>query len=83
MKYQVNVNGKGYHDYVIKEDGTLVTNRGPEEVLITHICVMSKGPVTNNQCFALFALIMQLHKELSTPDVVGGVSWDDIVQGAK
>lgn len=84
MFYEVNVNGHGYHDHLIREDGTLVTNTGSTPVLVTHINVLaSSGTPSRAQCFAVFALIMQLHQELKKPVVTGSLTWDEIVAGAK
>ena len=86
MRYEIQINGSGYTDHVIKEDGTLVTNGGSKPALVTYIrvvCPIDAVSINSNQAFALFALIMQLHKELNKPIVTGDVSWDDIVAGAK
>ena len=86
MRYEIQINGHGFVDHTIKEDGTLVSNPNSKPVIVTHIRVICPGDstaISHNQAFALFALIMQLHKELSRPFVVGAVSWDEIVAGAK
>jgi hypothetical protein len=83
MIYEVHYNKGGFSDYVIREDGTIVSNNGPvRPVLVTHINVIG-GTATPKQSFSLFALIMQLQKELTRPLVVGDISWDEIVAGAK
>jgi hypothetical protein len=84
--YEVRFNKGGYSDYVIKSDGTIVTNKGSGAVLVTHINVLSDNDgrsASSRQCFSLFALIMQLQKELTKPVVAGDITWDEIVAGAK
>ena len=84
MRYEIQMNGFGYTDHVIREDGTLVTNSGAKPHLITNIRVVSdEDRPSNAQCFALFVLIMQLHKELNKPIVSGDLTWEEIVAGAK
>lgn len=86
MQYEVQINGTGYTDYVIREDGTLVMNSGSKPAVVTYIralCPIDAREINSSQAFALFALIMQLHQELNTPVVTGDVSWSDIVSGAK
>lgn len=85
MRYDISINGNGYFDHVIKEDGTLVSGPASSSpVLITHINVIAPGAnVTPPQYFALFTLITLLQKELSRPLVTGNLSWQEIVDGAK
>lgn len=84
MKYQIQFNSKHYADFTIKKDGTIVAGGGTKPVTVTFINVLDvTGDPNQNQCFSLFALIMQLHKELNTPDVAGNMSWEEIVKGAK
>lgn len=87
MRYEVSFNGSGYVDYTIREDGTLVSGPEPSRaVLVTYIRVLTpinSVGINSNQAFALFALIMQLHKELNKPIVTGDLTWDEVVKGAK
>lgn len=84
MKYQIIFNTNNYADFTIKHDGTIVTGAVTKPVSVTYIKVEEvTGDPNHNQCFALFALIMQLHKELNMPNVVGNMSWEEIVKGAK
>lgn len=87
MRYEISINGQGYVDYTIKEDGTLVSGAAPARaVLVTYIRVIApvdaRG-INRSQSFALFALLMQLNKSLSKPLVTGDLTWDEIVAGAK
>jgi hypothetical protein len=91
MRFEVSFNGSGYVDYTIKEDGTLVSGPEPSRaVLVTYIRVLTgsnsnngSASINNSQAFALFALIMQLHKALNNPIVTGDLTWDEVVKGAK
>lgn len=84
MQYQITINGSGYHDHLIKADGTIVTNSGSKPVLTTHINIVGVAArPTSDQCFSLFALIMQLHRELNRPLVIGDMTWEEIAAGAK
>ena len=82
MIYEIHFNKGGFSDYVIREDGTIVTNKGSQAVLVTHINVVGVA-ANNKQCFSLFALVMQLQKALTRPLVTGDMTWDEIVAGAK
>ena len=84
MQYVISINGSGYKDHVIKEDGTLVSKKDSRAVLVTYIDVLAPGgSVSNAQYFALFTLITVLNKELRRPIVSGNLTWDEIVDGAK
>ena len=86
MKFEIGVEKYYGWDYLIKADATLVTkNPGGARVNPTGtvIRVDTNGHITGQQYFGLFTLIMLLHRYISTPDVVGDLSWDQIALGAK
>jgi len=84
MKFEIGVEKFAGWDYLIKEDATLVQRQkdliDPTETVIR---VNTAGHITGQQYFGLFTLIMLLHKDISTPTVVGDLSWEQIALGAK
>ena len=84
MRFEIGVEKFQLWDFLIKPDATLIT-KSPKHPPVTAavIRVDTNGHITGQQYFGLFTLIMLLHKDISTPDVVGDLSWDQIALGAK